>query len=195
MQYDFFNAPAAAVPQPPITLREHASSDYGPRTGENARGADVTVAFATDFSTAGERLTERVAGRRKYVGIAYGSDIEKAADELAQFMAASGAKTLNVAGNGIYTLTRQGITQAMADRWVYEVLKRVHERIGLTAIRSGGQTGVDTSGLVAGMALGIPVTGLYPKGFRRRLENNRDVTSDEQTLLAELKAAAQALRG
>lgn len=42
--------------------------------------------------------------------------------------------------------------------------KRVHERIGLTHVRSGGQTGVDTAGLVAGMALGIPVTGLYPRG-------------------------------
>jgi len=192
MQMDFFAQ--EAPPAPALQLQAHASGDYGPRTGENARGADVTVAFAVDFETAGERLTHRVAGPR-YVGIALGSNVPKAADQLSAFMAKRNARSLNIAGNGIYTLATQGISQAEVNRWVFEVLSLVHKTRALTFIRSGGQTGVDTAGLVAGLALGVPVLGLYPKGFRRRLRNQQDVESSPQDLEAELRTAADALLG
>lgn len=192
MQMDFFAQ--EAPPAPALQLQAHASADYGPRTGENARGADVTVAFAVDFETAGERLTHRVAGPR-YVGIALGSNVPAAADQLSAFMAKRNARSLNIAGNGIYTLATQGISQAEVNRWVFEVLSLVHKNRGLTFIRSGGQTGVDTAGLVAGLALGVPVLGLYPKGFRRRLRNKQDVESSPQDLEAELRTAAEALTG
>lgn len=200
MQQDLFAEPTAqdakATLPPAITLLEDASSDYQPRTGKNARSAEVTVAFATDFETAGERLTKRVAGVR-YVGIYYDSDVDAAAAKLIAFMQSRRAHTLNVAGNGIYTLARKGVSQDEAqrqvNRWVYEVLRRVHQAVVLTHIRSGGQTGVDVAGLVAGIALKIPVTGLWPKGYRQRLVTSNDVSRDVVELEQELKNFAAAL--
>ena len=189
MQFDFFND---APDLPPITLEAHALRDYGPRTGVNARAADTTVAFATDFTTHGERLTKKVAGST-YVDIPFGSDVQSAADRLIRFMKARGAVKLNVAGNGIYTLKLSKVSQALANQWVYEVLKQVHAAVRLVNIRSGGQTGVDEAGLVAGLALGVPVIGLYPAGFRQRLESGVDVDADPAELLARITACAAAL--
>lgn len=190
MQMDFFAQ--EAPPPPALQLQEHSSRDYGPRTGDNARGADVTVAFAVDFETAGERLTHRVAGPR-YVGIPFGSAPQEAAATLGAFMSQRGARSLNVAGNGIYTLSKKGVNQDQANRWVHEVLALVHRKRPLEFIRSGGQTGIDTAGLVAGLALGIPVLGLYPRGFRRRFENQQDGDSTPDSLEAELRAAVARL--
>ena len=189
-QPDFF-----AVPEPvkAIDVRYHSSSSYAPRTGENARSADVTVAFATDYSTAGEKLTHRMAGS-KYISVPLDMQIPEAAQRLADFMHQQHARTLNVAGNGIYTLAKRRLTQAGVNQWVFDVLKLVHADIRLDHIRSGGQTGVDTAGLVAGVALGIPVTGLYPKGFRQRLANQTDVSRSADDLVREIQAAAAALR-
>lgn len=45
-----------------LTILEHKSSSYAPRTYENAAKADVTIAIAVDYNTAGERLTHKAAG-------------------------------------------------------------------------------------------------------------------------------------
>lgn len=189
MQLDFFSEATDLAPPPAIQLLEHECADYGPRTGDNARGADVTVAFAVDFDTAGERLTRRVAGPR-YIGIPFGSDPEQAAETLRAFMVKREARSLNVAGNGIYTLDAEDITQADANRWVFKVLSQVHAKLPLSFIRSGGQTGVDTAGLVAGIALGIPVLGLYPAGYRRRDAYKRDILSTPEQLEEQLRRYA-----
>lgn len=190
MQFDMFEP----VPNlPALQLMEHPSSGYAARTGDNARGADVTVAFATDFSTAGERLTARMAGK-KYLAIAFGEEISVAADKLSRFMQAQGARSLNVAGNGIYTLKKKGISQREANQWVYDVLKATHARTPLDFIRSGGQTGIDTAGLVAGLALGKPIIGLYPQGYRRRLASGQDVEATPAQLEAELRSFVSELR-
>lgn len=187
MQNDLFNEAPAAPAMPPLTLRQHESSGYPKRTAENARGADVTVAFATDFTTAGEKLTKNMAGPR-YVGIPYGSDVPTAVRILLQFMASRNGTSLNIAGNGIYTLCKEGVSQHDANLWVLAVVKGVHARNPLSFIRSGGQTGIDTAGLVAGLVLGIPVLGLYPFGFRQRLANGADITSTAEELEADLLA-------
>lgn len=190
MQQDLFSEPSS---ERAVELVEHSSSNYNPRTGENARKADVTVAFAVDYTTAGERLTHNVAGK-KYVAVPYGADIEASASKLVSFMRSVNGRTLNVAGNGIYTLSKHRVSQDAANRWVLAVLERVHAQVGLLAIRSGGQTGIDTAGLVAGLVLGVPVTGLYPKGFRQRLANQTDVERTADELLSELESMAAALK-
>lgn len=45
-----------------LIIKESTSSKYTPRTYYNAKSADLTVAFAVDFSTAGERCTHKAAG-------------------------------------------------------------------------------------------------------------------------------------
>lgn len=168
-----------------LRLTAHDNYSYAPRTQENAQNADVTVAFAVDFTTAGERLTHRASGSR-YVGIPFGSNISTAANQLVEFLQRCSGATLNVAGNGIYTLGANGVTQAQANQWVYEVLANVTSRVKLTLIRSGGQTGIDQAGLIAGMALGVPTLGFYPKSFRRRLANGQESSSNEKALYDEL---------
>lgn len=183
-------APNTQVPD--LTLYEHADFSYAPRTRENAQGADVTVAFAVDYTTAGERLTARVAGDR-FIKIPYGGDVAEAAKKLAGFLAEREGDSLNVAGNGIYTFAAHGIGQAQINRWVFDVLAKVSAMVKLSFIRSGGQTGADQAGLVASLALGIPAVGLYPAGYRRRLLDGQDVRSKPSPLEAELRAQAAAL--
>lgn len=177
---------------PMLRLLAHQEYSYVPRTGENARGADVTVAFATDFTTAGERLTKREAGPR-YIGIRFGEDPVMAAESLAKFMQARKATSLNVAGNGIYTLSEHGVTQEQANQWVYEVLYRVKSEVPLSLIRSGGQTGVDQAGLVAAIALYVPALGLYPKSYRQRNAAGEEVHSTAKRLGEQLLEQAAKL--
>lgn len=176
-----------------LKLQAHSDYSYVPRTGENAVGADVTVAFAVDFNTAGERLTKRLAAHR-YIGIPFGGDVAAAANALASFLEARGASSLNVAGNGIYTMAEHGFSQAQVNKWVHAVLALVIPRVPLTLIRSGGQTGVDQAGLVAALALGVPALGHYPKSFRRRNAAGTEVHGTAATLRAELEAQANELR-
>ena len=173
----------------PLTLLEDSSSEYKPRTLINAR-ADVTAAFAVDFETAGERLTRKAAGRPRYIDIPFGEDISKSADRLIAFWVSRQAETLNVAGNGIYTLNQHGVTQMVANQWVYDVLKLVSQKVRVTSIRSGGQTGGDIAGLVAALALKIPAIGLYPKGFRMRGADKQEIYSDAGTVEKRLLAYA-----
>lgn len=150
-----------------LILLEHASPKYGPRTAVNAKEADLTVAFAVDFGTFGEKLTHKVAGER-YVGIPLLESPLDAARLLYRALRHFDAHVLNVAGNGIYTLAQHGWTQERANRYVHAVIAKVHEHWPLRAIRSGGQTGIDVAGLIAAVALDIPATGLLPNGFLQR---------------------------
>jgi hypothetical protein len=176
-----------------LTLQAHADYSYVPRTGDNATGADVTVAFATDFNTAGEKLTKRLAAHR-YIGIPFGIDVSDAAARLVAFIVGRNGSTLNVAGNGIYTLTEHGVNQERANAWVHGVLAAVSRGVKLTLIRSGGQTGIDQAGLVAALALGIPALGHYPARFRRRNAQGNEVTATADAIRAELVAQAAALK-
>ncbi|MCC7544662.1 MAG: hypothetical protein IT506_04145 [Aquabacterium sp.] len=150
-----------------LELLEHSSPNYSPRTWANAKGADLTVAFAVDFTTAGEKLTHKAAGER-YVGIDLALDPIQAARTLYRALRDHDAHTLNVAGNGIYTLAKHGWTQESVDAHVFAVLAKVHEHWPIRHVRSGGQTGVDMAGVTAAHALGIDALALLPKGFIQR---------------------------
>jgi hypothetical protein len=177
---------------PPLRLLTDLSYSYVPRTTANAEAADVTVAFAVDFNTGGEKLTRAKAGPR-YVGIPFGSDVAAAAEKLADFIVKREGTSLNVAGNGIYTLTEHGVSQARANKWVLDVLALVVKKVTLADLRSGGQTGIDQAGLVAALVLGIPALGYYPKNFRRRNAKGEEFTSTEPAVRKELEQQAAAL--
>ncbi len=175
-----------------IEVLQHRSGSYGPRTFENAKGADLTVAFATDFSTAGEKLTAKAAGDR-YLAIPLATGPLEAARMLFRACRAQHVKTLNVAGNGIYTLAKHGWTQQRTDEHVYRVLAKVHEHWALSHVRSGGQTGIDLAGVTAGYALGIPVTALLPCGFKQRYEDKADRCHSEEEIRAQIVSGAARL--
>lgn len=149
---------------------------YRERTIYNANVADLTVAFAMDFGTAGERLTRRAAGRN-YIDVPIKMPAEAAAHRIAHRVAMLQAKSLNIAGNGMHTLSsRYELEEIDVDRYVLRVLRRVHELRPITQVRSGGQTGADTAGLRAALRLRIPAVAVLPAGYKIRLANGRDVT-------------------
>jgi len=157
-----------------ITVTDHQSSGYRARTKHNADSAGATVAIAINFDTAGERLTKSVAGD-KYFAIPYGTPADVAGLRLAKFMRALGTTTLNIAGNGIYTLNdEKKLTQAEVNTYIHGIIAAAHKLLPITKIVSGGQTGVDIAGAVAAKALGIPAVITLPRGYVQRNELKQD---------------------
>jgi hypothetical protein len=185
-----------------MKIVEHESTQYKPRTVHNAHTADLTVAFAEDFSSAGEKLTKREAGDR-YVAIHLSTDPLVAARMLYAACKKHNVSTLNVAGNGIYSLSGEWSQGQLSDKqkfeyldegsiinefqvslnqWVYMVISKVHEFWPLTNLISGGQTGADWAGGIAGEAIGLNVTMTFPKHCLQRDEHHKDFTQSIATV-------------
>lgn len=171
-----------------IELLCHKSSSYAPRTYHNA-SQGVTLAIAADHNTAGERLTQKAAAKNgivmldacnfyKYY-VVRGDEQPMwihAARELYSKLKKSNLKVVNVAGNGIYTLDKFGITQIDMNDMVRQVLFLVDQHWKLDKVVSGGQTGADLAGLIASAKIGIPCTGMWPAGFKMRFSDGLDRT-------------------
>lgn len=149
-----------------LTIRE-GDAGYPSRTVYNAKNSDLTVAFAVDFQTAGEKLTRRVSGER-YLAIPLTLGIPVAAHLIVAECSSKNVMVLNIAGNGIYTLREYGWTQEEVNTKIFETLRRVHETHTIRLVRSGGQTGVDIAGIIAAYALGIDAIATLPRGFMQR---------------------------
>lgn len=158
-----------------IEVTQNQSPHYSPRTYANAKTADWTVALAADLSTAGEICTAKAAGNRLN---GYEITLETDPVDLARmvygFLKANKVKTLNIAGNGIYTLVEHGMKQDWANLFLYRFLKPLHQHLKLEKIISGGQTGIDTAGVVAAEVLGIPAMVHMPNGYVQRHEDKVD---------------------
>ncbi len=177
-----------------IELKEHKSSSYAPRTYHNA-SQGVTLAVAVNHYTAGEKLTQKAAGD-KIVKIDYfhGMDELYPARALYVMLKKQECPVVNVAGNGIYTLATKGVTQKDINQYVYNILKKVHEHLPLSCIVSGGQTGADLAGLVAGYKLGIQTTGMWPNGYKMRFEDGKDVNMNKEEILKMIIEYAEELK-
>ena len=173
-----------------IDFQENQSSEYKERTIINA-SADATIAIAYNFNSKGEELTKSsVLNQNKlYLPVstdvfASGNDVNMAAGIIAKELnkLPKNEISLNIAGNGIYTL-KEIMTQNAADNFTLELLQKVIERLNpekkIVSIRTGGQTGFDEAGAKAGIKLDIPTTILAPKGWKFRDSLGNDI-SDEQ---------------
>ena len=181
-----------------LIFRQDSSSDYPSRTKKNAK-ADATIAFALDFNTRGEKLTKDlvVSQGKQYIPITLFDDLQvndEMIDSVVSMLNAVNAKSLNIAGNGIYTL-KSKFTQQQIDDYVYEVLRRVVNHPALNnpieSIRSGGQSGVDEAGAKAGVLLGIKTGILAPMGWKYRNINGVDI-SGEQSFKARFESTLEA---
>lgn len=172
-----------------LTVLEYPGS-YSARTRHNAQSAQLTVAFAVDFTTAGERLTRSAAGT-SYLGFNLNVDIPLiAARRLYSIVRGRNFRTINIAGNGIYTLAKFGWSQLRVNQYLLEVLNNVHRHWPLFKVVSGGQTGADIAGLAAAYAIDVPeVTAVLPKGFKQRLVDGRDVFQTEQSIISQIKSS------
>jgi hypothetical protein len=178
-----------------VRFLEHNSGKYTPRTYANANKAHMTIAIAVDFSTAGERCTEKAAGL-KYMRIGYTDDIEASIKHIVNVLTKHSATIINIAGNGVYTFQQYGISQIDINARVYEILRRVYLAYpDIKLIVSGGQTGVDFAGAVAANLLNIPAEILLPAGFIQRHADGADVSMPLSQLESDLKRYSDILSG
>lgn len=175
-----------------ITVQADPSRHYKPRTLINAKQSDLTLALAKDYNTAGERLTY-AASMHRHARITLGDDPLASARMLYRYLRQHRVSTLNIAGNGLATLSRYRWDQAMVNAWTFEVLAHVLPHWPLTLIRSGGQTGADIAGLVAGYALGVDVLAYMPAGYRQRDANGQDFQNTPGQIEQQIRAGADIL--
>lgn len=176
-------------------VQEHSSDKYSPRTYFNAKSADLTVAFAVDLNTAGEKCTQKAAGAN-YIGF----KIDKTTDSLYLARALytkvnkKKCRTLNIAGNGIYTLSENGWSQSEINNFVFDVISKVTNYHKIDKIFTGGQTGVDLAGAVTAECLGIPSVITLPKGYIQRFENKQDVSMTKQDIEDQIMQGVSAIK-
>lgn len=169
-----------------IVFEECKSYGYRKRTETNA-SADITLAFATNFTTSGEVLTKNSCKNqgKNYIAIDANNMIitEERINKLIEKINRINYNdpiTINIAGNGLYTMKNK-YKQEECDKFVLNFLEKT---IGKTKnpirfIRSGGQSGFDESGLKASVRLGIPALCYAPKGWLFRDENGVDISSEK----------------
>lgn len=158
---------------------------YAQRTRENAEKSDLTIAFAADFTTAGEKVTEKAAkGKLIQIPLEKGSCNPKSiASDILSCMTGKERSTpldINIAGNGMSTFTSRGFSQEAVTRIIVSVMKELTETCGvkIRSIRSGGQTGADEAGIMAAKELGIPAEVHAPKGWLMRGPDGKDVFNE-----------------
>jgi hypothetical protein len=174
-----------------INFQEEPTSGYRNRTIKNA-SADATIAIAYDFNSAGEKLTKSsvLNQNKKYLPVSTDvfsskNDVASTAGKIAQELnkLPNNEITLNIAGNGIYTL-KGTMSQSAADNFTLELLEEVQKRLNpekkIVSLRTGGQTGFDEAGAKAGIKLGIPTTILAPKGWTFRNIAGQDISNEQQ---------------
>lgn len=174
-----------------IQFEEEQTSGYRNRTIKNA-AADATIAIAVDFNSAGEKLTKSsVTGQGKLYNPVNFSELSSylglsaAAKSIADKLIALGKPevSLNIAGNGIYTMRNINSTQREVDEKTFDLLNAIVANLQGTGVRiksivTGGQTGFDEAGAKAGRQLGIPTRILAPKGWTFRDITGKDISNE-----------------
>lgn len=168
-----------------VRFEEEPTTGYRNRTVKNA-SADATIAIAVDFNSAGEKLTKStvLTQGKKYIPLDASSLVitQERVDKIVQMLNSVKAKTLNIAGNGIYTMKGK-YTQQQVDDFTFELLDKVLNSPDLetkvVSIRSGGQTGFDEAGTKAGIKLGLPTLTLAPKGWTFRNIDGVDISNEQ----------------
>lgn len=158
-----------------INVIEHTNANYPGRTAVNAKDSDGTIAFAYDFESAGEKLTEKMCKQygKPILKIQLRTplrDVEEVSDRICSWLKKHDIRHVNIAGNGIRTM--QGVfSQETLDTYLYKIFEAVLKRYEIKHGRSGGQTGIDEAGVKALDQLGVETTIVYPKGYRIKTMN------------------------
>jgi hypothetical protein len=178
-----------------LTIIEHAKRSYVPRTTHNAETGHVTIAFAVDFTTPGEKLTKKVAGEERLLESPMELDPVDAARELYKKLLKTDGRVLNIAGNGIATMKKHGWDQRRVDAHIYAVLSKVHQHRKIELVVTGGQTGGDIGGAIASVALDIETIVTMPNGLRQIHEDGVDRNHTEEQIREQIETGVAALKG
>lgn len=180
--------PQAALPD--LLSFSESSEGYSGCTYENAQAPDVdfTVAFATNFQTAGEKCTARAAGKSLIpvdVFVPGKGLLPTAENAAARIYAALPAEFrdgkpvgINIAGNSLATFStyeQKNIDVIVA--LTFKVLRQ--SGINVRSFRSGGRRGADEAAVAAAQTLGVPVHIHAPKDWKWRDERGVDHTGEQ----------------
>ena len=157
--------------------------------GPMQENADITIALAVDYTTAGEKLTHKASGEKYLKLDVFDTNCLDCSRLLWKRLQKVDSSVINVAGNGIYTLTKHGYNQKLVNHMVHTILELVHKHHPISKIISGGQTGVDIAGGWAAVKLGIPCRLTLPKGFLQRHEDGKDVCHAREEILAQITSS------
>lgn len=160
-----------------ITFQEHSDPGYALRTLANAKVADLTIAFALDFTTAGEVLTRKCAyGKYLPVSLEFLYTPLDDLKRMAEYFETRNIQSVNIAGNGIYSLK---VTQEALNEYMEDYLGVLIEILGRKfSTRNGGQSGMDLAAGIASDRLGLDTTVLAPKGWLYRDASGRDIRDE-----------------
>ena len=170
-----------------IKFKEHSKTGYPGRTIENAQ-ADVTIAFAFSFNTAGEKLTRETVEAAGKIYLPVMADLipPNVITSIAEVLHIGKVKTLNIAGNALDTCLKfnDKYGQGVIDAVVYSTLAAVFSCPGFNCvpeqIQSGGQSGFDEAGIKASILLGIPALCIAPKGWMFKDKHGRTIKDEQQ---------------
>ena len=181
------------MPSTLLHIVAHPSSGYRQRTKHNADSAGLTVAIAADYASAGERLTKTLAGAR-YLAVPIEVAADKTGVRIAKAMRQLETRSLNIAGNGIYTLSKHGYKQDLVNQHVYEAIAAAHGLWPIEKIVTGGQTGVDIAGAIAAHKIGIACVVTMPQGFVQRGLDKIDLPHSAKQILQQVQDGSDQLR-
>jgi|GEM_PF-2077550 hypothetical protein len=179
-----------------LNIREHKLRQYAPRTWYNATCADLTIAFVVDSASDGVALNKLAAGA-KYLEIdLMMSTLDSMLCCVEEIQTRNlRYKTVNVVGNDICTFIKHGWTQSKLDKLVYNVLSEVHKFSPIVKVYSGGQTGADLAGALAGVMLSINTEVTMPEGYLQRHKDGLDYNHTLQDVREQLINGAKLLTG
>lgn len=163
------------------------SNDYPSRTKANIDWADVVLHMATNFLTAGEKLTKNHAGNKRIEIDMNGTTVGNIVNTIIENIEKQGLPTknikLNIAGNGIYSFP-ENITQENIDNFVGNIIQKLLiSGITISEIRSGGQTGIDEAGIKAAQKLNIPWKVVATSDYAFREKDNNDIRGDRKAFM------------
>jgi len=168
-----------------LKINEHMSTGYAARTAFNGKKADLTIAFAVDHTTSGEILTKKVA--RNYLSI---NVVNMAPTDIVETIVKKcrdlKVTSINVAGNGMFTMNKHKYTQADVNMFIYVILSRVQSNYPIKKIYTGGQTGVDIAGAIAGYLLNIETEVTFPRYFLQKLASGKTITNTYKQIMSQI---------
>lgn len=178
---------------PRLSLSQTVSSNYAPRTIENATSADLTLYFHAPGveSSSGRTLTESHSNRFLPIVVFDDPPIE-AANRVLEILQPYPFPVINIAGNRQHKF---GVKRTQSDvtKYVLEVLTHVTTFKKIHGFRTGGQTGADWGGLIAGVLLDVPTVALFPAGFRQQYMNRKNIDHTQDEILAKIKESVDLL--
>ena len=91
---------------------------------------------------------------------------------------------INIAGNGMRTLAKNGISQETVDYFMGIFVKALYDKLDaydfpILEVRSGGQTGIDEAGIKAAHKMKLKCSILAPKDFRMTPAQGEDIFDKE----------------